>query len=171
VAPADRPDNPDSPKGDRLKLDRKRFSLRFRMQLPSTRDAINHAVEQVMQVACECIPCELDAPDLEISLREALANAVIHAHEGETDKQIALRCYGNPDEGVIIAIRDQGPGFDPEEIPDPREADKVFLHHGRGLFLMRELMDHVEHRKGGREVVLHKTRRSGKQSKDEGRSG
>jgi serine/threonine-protein kinase RsbW len=53
-------------------------------------------------------------------------------------------------------VRDQGAGFDPDQIPDPREQERLFLHHGRGLLLMRALMDRVEHRLGGREVVLHK---------------
>jgi hypothetical protein len=48
VAPADRPGKPDTPKGEPLELDRKKFTLRFRMRFPSTRKAINHAVEQVM---------------------------------------------------------------------------------------------------------------------------
>jgi len=53
-------------------------------------------------------------------------------------------------------VRDQGPGFDPARVPDPRHPDRRHLHHGRGLLLMRELMDRVEYRRGGREVLLFK---------------
>ena len=158
MAPSDR-QKKKPPEGEQLHLDRRKFTLRFRMTFPSTRVAINHAVDQVMQIACECLHCDQGEPDLEISLREALANAVIHGNKSEPDKNVSLRCYGNPDQGVIMAIRDQGSGFDPETVPDPRSSDKIYLHHGRGLFLMRELMDHVEHRKGGREVVIHRTRK------------
>lgn len=149
----------------KMPLDRKRFKLRFRMRFPSSHREINHAVEQVMHVACECLPCKDGDPDLEIALREALANAVTHGNEGEPDKVISLRCYGSEEDGVIIAVRDQGAGFDPDRVPDPRSSENLFLHHGRGIFLMRELMDHVEHRKGGREVVMHKIRRSGGQDR------
>lgn len=165
MAPSDS-EKKQPPKGEQLHLDRRKFTLRFRMTLPSTRTAINHAVEQVMQIACECLQCEQGEPDLEISLREALANAVIHGNESEPGKNVSLRCYGDPDRGIIVAIRDQGTGFDPETVPDPRASDKVYLHHGRGLFLMRELMDHVEHRKGGREVVIHRTRKQRHREED-----
>ena len=48
----------------------------------------------------------------------------------------------------------EGKGFDPDKVPDPRSADRVHLTHGRGLLLMRELMDRLEYRRGGSEVVL-----------------
>ncbi len=138
------------------KLDRRRLVLRFRTLLPSTREAINIAVAKVMKVAREagCIASEV--ADVEIAVREALANAIIHGNEGRPDKKVLLRCYGDPDDGILLAIRDQGKGFDPSAVPDPRSAERLELPHGRGIFLMHELMDHAEHRKGGREVVLYK---------------
>ena len=45
---------------------------------------------------------------------------------------------------------------DPESVPDPRAEERWLAEHGRGLLLMRELLDHVEYRKGGSEVVLYK---------------
>ena len=53
-----------------------------------------------------------------------------------------------------MLVRDEGPGFIPDDVPDPRSDDRVHLNHGRGLFLMRALMDFVEYRKDGREVLL-----------------
>jgi serine/threonine-protein kinase RsbW len=107
-------------------------------------------------MACTC-GCDADRQaDLEIALREALANAMVHGNERRARKRVFLRCYGDPTGGILIAVRDEGPGFDPGSVPDPREADRKQLEHGRGLFLMRSLMDHVEYRKAGREVVLFK---------------
>ena len=60
---------------------------------------------------------------------------------------------------MLILVRDQGNGFDPNKVPDPRDADRMHLHHGRGLFLMRALMDYVEFRRGGCEVLLYKAYR------------
>ena len=76
-------------------------------------------------------------------------------------KRVLVRCYTHEDFGLLVAIRDEGKGFDPEDIPDPRNAERIHLHHGRGVFMMRELMDQVMHRKGGREVVLYKKRSKG----------
>lgn len=95
--------------------------------------------------------------DLEITLREALANAIIHGNGSEQAKRIFLRCYGAPDRDLLILVRDEGRGFDPEEVPDPRDPDRKHLNHGRGLLLMRELSDYVEFRRSGREVLIYKS--------------
>ena len=133
------------------------MTLRFRALLPSTRETITWAVDKVIEVAREtgCPPEEM--PNVEIALREALANAIIHGNGSRAEKKILLRCYGDPRaHAVLIAVRDEGPGFDPARIPDPRDSTRLELPHGRGIFLMRELMDRTQHRKGGREVVLYK---------------
>jgi serine/threonine-protein kinase RsbW len=138
-------------------MQRRDYPVRFRTSLPSTRQAINDAVSGAMRVARQCgCPGDQQA-DLEIALREALANAVIHGNAYHRVKRIYLRCYGAPHASLLILVRDEGEGFEPGEVPDPRDRDRVHLDHGRGLFLMRALMDYVEHRKDGREVVLFKT--------------
>ncbi len=148
-----------------VRLDRRRLVLRFRALLPSTRESISFAVEKVMTVAREAGCISSDIADVEIAVREALANAIIHGNRSEPQRKVLLRCYGDPDDGILLAIRDEGRGFDPKKVPDPRSAERLELPHGRGIFLMRELMDHAEHRKGGREVLLYKAcsrRKAGK---------
>ena len=138
-------------------LDRRRFRLRFRMRMPSTPAALELAVDQITRVAESCDCCGAGGEtDLEIALREALANAIFHGNEGEPHRRVRLRVYGGEQVGMVIAIRDEGAGFDPGQVPDPTEGDLRLRSHGRGLFLMRELMDHVRYLKGGREVVLFK---------------
>ena len=85
-----------------------------------------------------------------------MANAVKHGNSYGPDKQVFVRCYACPEIGLLALVRDEGPGFAPEDVPDPRDEDRVHLSHGRGLFLMRALLDFVEHRKNGCEVVLFK---------------
>ena len=137
-------------------FDRGRYTVRLRTSLPSTKRALNDAVGRVMEVAERCGCIEDSKADLEIALREALANAIIHGNDYQHFKRIYLRCYGEPDGCLLIIVRDEGDGFLPDEVPDPREEGRLQLDHGRGLFLMRALMDHVEYRKSGREVVLFK---------------
>jgi serine/threonine-protein kinase RsbW len=137
---------------------RHRLPFRLRISIPSTRNALNRSVPRVRRLAKRCGWTEERLTDLEIALVEALANAMNHGNMGRPRRRIFLRCYGGPDLGVLIAVRDQGQGFDPNSVPDPRTADRLRLRHGRGLFLMRELTDYVEFRKGGREVVLKLSR-------------
>jgi len=133
---------------------RRDLPYRLRVWIPSTRPAINRAVDAVCRLADRC-GCSEDAQaNLEIALREALANAISHGNDLRPGRKVFLRCYGGPQVGILIAVRDQGDGFDPRSVPDPREADRKHLAHGRGLLLMRELTDRLQFRRGGREVVL-----------------
>ena len=137
-------------------LDRRTLAFRYRRRLQSTTPGINRAVRDILRHA-KLTGCLADhQAEVEIALREALANAVFHGNRSDTAKSVLVRAYCDPKKGVVIAVRDEGPGFDPEKVPDPRRSDRLQLTHGRGIFLMRELMDHIEHRKGGREVVLYK---------------
>ncbi len=141
-------------------FDRRNLALRFRAILPSTREAICRGVEKVVDLALSAGCLGAEAADVEIALREALANAVIHGNGCRPGKPVRLRCYGEAGEGLLIVVRDEGKGFDPETVPDPRDGVRRELPHGRGIFLMRMLMDRVEHRRGGREVLLFKEYRA-----------
>ena len=134
--------------------------FRLRMWIPSTRTAINGAVDEVCRLADRCGCSEDLQADLEIALREALANAISHGNGLRAGRRVFLRCYGGPQAGILLAVRDEGSGFEPADVPDPRSADRKHLSHGRGLLLMRELMDGLEYRRGGREVVLFQQLRS-----------
>ena len=137
-------------------LDRRTLAFRFRRRLQSTTPGINRTVRDILKHA-RVTGCLADhQAELEIALREALANAVLHGNQSDSAKKVLVRAYCDPTKGFVIAVRDEGPGFDPTTVPDPRREDRLHLTHGRGIFLMRELMDHIEHRKGGREVVLYK---------------
>lgn len=138
-------------------LDRRHYVYRLREHFASTKSALNEAVHRVLAVARTCGFTDNLSADLEISLREALANGIIHGNAYDAGKRVFLRCYGAKSDGVLILIRDEGPGFDPAKVPDPRADDRKHLHHGRGLLLMRELMDFVEYRREGREVLLFKS--------------
>ena len=138
-------------------LHRDGLKLRFYTAVSSTRESINEVAERVRQeVAGRPGFADDDMTNVEIALREALANAIIHGNENDPNKQVVVSCYCEKGRGVLIAVLDEGKGFDPDAVPDPRGAKRIHLHHGRGIFLMRALMDRVEHRNGGREVLLYK---------------
>lgn len=136
-------------------FDRRALSLRFRRNVQSTTAGITRAVRDILRHA-RGTEIEPHKAEIEIALREALANAVFHGNGQSAEKKVLVRAYCDPARGLVIAVRDEGAGFDPATVPDPRSKDRLELTHGRGIFLMRELMDHVEHRRGGREVVLFK---------------
>ncbi len=99
---------------------------------------------------------EIDA--IELAAREALLNAMIHGNQNDPSKHILVCCISNLNNRLVIAITDQGSGFEPERVNDPRVLDNLFSSHGRGIFLMRQLMDDVRFEAEGRGVVLTKER-------------
>lgn len=136
---------------------RHRYAYRLRHRLRNSTESLNEAVQRVHLLAERCGGSEEELADLDIALREALANAMFHGNASADDKSVSFRCYAAPGEGLLIVVEDQGVGFDPEQVPDPRESAGQGLSHGRGLLLMRELLDHIEYRKNGTTVVLYKT--------------
>ncbi len=88
---------------------------------------------------------------LNLVLTEAMTNAIKHAHHQNSSKTVRVRIHIEQDE-LCIEVFDQGQGFDLEELPLPDPESPV--EHGRGLFLIRELMDEVEYRRGQDTNVL-----------------
>ena len=78
-----------------------------------------------------------------LALREAVANAVQHGNGLEAEK-IAQVVLTIGEEDLEIEIKDQGGGFDPESVPDPLAAENLLKPSGRGIFLMRRLVDAVD---------------------------
>ncbi len=93
---------------------------------------------------------------IEIALGEALANAVIHGNHENPEKQVHVTCRCSMDGEVVITLRDEGEGFDSDAVPDPTEPERRLLSHGRGLHLMRALMDEVSFEKNGTVVRMRK---------------
>ena len=133
---------------------RTELPYRLRLWIPSTHPAINRAVAAVCRLATRCGCHDGRRTDLEIALREALVNAISHGNGMRAGCKVFLRCYAGPRAGILVAVRDEGQGFDPLLVPDPRSEEGMHLEHGRGLLLMRELTDGLQFRRGGREVVF-----------------
>src|SRR5437660_3017872 len=93
-----------------------------------------------------------------MALREALANAIKHGNGQDLAKRVHLD-MDVVDDTLQIAIRDEGPGFDPAGIADPLAPENRMKTSGRGIFYMKTFMDEVRFRPvdgGGMEIVLKK---------------
>ena len=141
---------------DRNRFDREELILSFHEEIQSTPEAVDGLVQRLCDVAREmgCAPGEMDK--VELALQEALNNAVLHAHEGDPSKRITVSCLCQEDKGLLLVVRDSGPGFDVKNIPDPTRATNIYSSHGRGIFLIKQLMDDVEFQDGGRSIVMKK---------------
>ena len=96
---------------------------------------------------------EKDIFAVRLALEEAIVNAVEHGHRGDGLKSVRVT-YQVGAWDVLAEVEDQGPGFDPARVPDPTAPENLDKPCGRGLFLMRHLMDSVQHSTGGNCVTL-----------------
>ncbi len=109
-----------------------------------------------------CQYCKESMFAIKLALEEAMTNAVKHGNQNDDSKSITVR-YHVSDERVVIIVRDDGPGFQPEDIPDPTHPERISLPNGRGIMLMKAYMDEVRYRAKGREVYLMKRKPKPKQ--------
>lgn len=94
--------------------------------------------------------------EIEVALREALANAVIHGNHQDPEKRVHITCRCSLDGDLSFTISDEGRGFDQDAVADPTAPDNLLLGHGRGILLMRALMDDVRFERNGTVVHLRK---------------
>lgn len=102
---------------------------------------------------------EHDIFGVHLAMEEALVNAIKHGNRMDESKQVKVLCQMWTDR-LWIEISDEGPGFDPEEVPDCTADENLEVPSGRGLMLMRSFMSRVEYQGRGNRVVMEKQRKS-----------
>lgn len=132
------------------------FPLRLEFSIAADVELIPSAVEQITVLALE----NGYAPDQELPLRLALqevfANAVVHGCGGDISKSVHCLAALDDQLGLLVRVRDDGPGFDVAGPDLPLDNSARYADHGRGLYLVRELMDEVWHERGGSEIYVRK---------------
>ena len=81
--------------------------------------------------------------NLQIAISEALINAIIHGNKENPQKKVFIEITYD-DNFITVKIKDEGEGFDLNKIPDPTNQENIFKEHGRGLFIMKSLVDKFE---------------------------
>jgi serine/threonine-protein kinase RsbW len=133
-----------------------RLEPRLKLEVPGQIGAISPAVDEVLAVI-DRMGCAAGKEfEVETSVREALANAIRHGCERDPDKKVQVCLACDDARGMLIVVRDPGPGFDVESIPSPVEGENLFSQGGRGIFLINQLMDDVSYEKGGTEIRMRK---------------
>ena len=119
-------------------------------------DGLERAVEHIMELVRR-LPCtSVDLDDVELALIEALANAVVHGNRQDPCKSVQICGVCERSEDPLLAITDQGDGFDNNLVPDPTAEDNLLSKHGRGILLISRLMDSLEFRLNGRQLIMRK---------------
>ncbi len=124
------------------------------MTLPGDVNAISPVVEKVMGIVTEMGCADGREFEIELALREALANAIEHGSGHDPSKEVQCCVACDHERGMLIIVRDPGPGFDPASIPSPILGKNLFSTGGRGIYLINQLMDEVRYEKGGTEIHM-----------------
>ncbi len=125
--------------------------------LQADKAAIEPVVQQVIRFAAEQMPHdEQKHLEIDLALQEALANAVVHGCQGDARLEVKGWASYEKNKGLLVVISDPGPGFIPADVPDPMQEANLKFDHGRGVFLINNLMDEVHFRNNGSEIHMIK---------------
>jgi serine/threonine-protein kinase RsbW len=115
----------------------------FRLTLSSDPKQIGRVEGFLKKVRHSVVLDEIQFHKLMVSLTEAVNNAIIHGNRQDPVKKVAVRCEVLPG-WLVVMVTDQGKGFRPKTVKNPLDKKNLLRTSGRGVFLMRTLMDKVE---------------------------
>ncbi len=137
-------------------FDSKKLNLKLNVSLSADRNAVDPVVRSIMDVVRQMNCAAGSENEIELALSEALANAVVHGAKSDPTKIVECDVVCDETKGMLIVVRDPGPGFDPGQIADPCCGENIFSSHGRGIYLINQLMDEVKFHKNGTEIHMIK---------------
>jgi serine/threonine-protein kinase RsbW len=124
------------------------------LEVPSDLDRVGEAVDLV---ADHCARGALSPRRVRFNLRtalaEALANAIVYGNGADPAKLVRVRVELARD-AVRIHVSDDGGGYDPSDLPDPTRPENITREDGRGLFVIRHLVDRVDFNDKGNTICL-----------------
>jgi serine/threonine-protein kinase RsbW len=144
------------PERTECEFDAGRLIVQCDFTIPAESRAISPLVERVMETVRRMKCAAGKEFEVELALHEAVVNAVIHGSRLDPSKRVQVCMACDEDRGILIIVRDSGPGFQPEQLPNPVLGENLYAEHGRGIFLITQFMDQVEFGKGGTEIHMRK---------------
>jgi len=112
------------------------------------------SVEKLIDKVCSKVGVNEESyGNVLIAVTEAVNNAIQHGNKEDTNLKIDVSVLDGT-HNICFTVRDEGPGFDFNNLPDPTSPDNILKENGRGIFLMKNLADKVEFTGEGNEVSL-----------------
>ncbi len=89
-----------------------------------------------------------------VAITEAVNNSIIHGNKGDSSKNVTILCHTQNPYRLLVAVEDEGDGFNPDDLPDPTAPENIEKAGGRGVFLMRTLSNEITFENEGRRVEM-----------------
>lgn len=126
----------------------------FQIELPNDLRAIEQSVETLLDRGRRIgFNPDLLRLNLRVGLTEALANAMLYGNGQDPRKRVSVEVRLSRDT-IWIRVTDEGRGFDPATVPDPTAPERISRTSGRGIFLIRKLMDYVAYNERGNSIEM-----------------
>lgn len=122
--------------------------------MPSRREAVAPAVERVLAAVHDAGLSDEQRDNLAVAVAEALSNAAVHGNGLGSDQTVRVSITVATGRSAEIEVTDFGEGFDQQGVRDPTQPERVLVPGGRGVFLMRRLVDRLEYNSAGNRVKL-----------------
>lgn len=132
-------------------------SVQFSVTIPSDTSQGLEVQERILELLKDRKYSSHDQFSIRIGLEEAIVNAIKHGNGMDPSKSVQISCEVS-DAFVRVVIEDEGPGFDPQDVPDPTDLENLEKSSGRGLMLMRHYLSRVEYNDRGNRVLIEKSR-------------
>jgi serine/threonine-protein kinase RsbW len=123
---------------------------------PADPGAIGTVADAVTETLIQLRVPEQKRLEIGLAVQEALVNAVVHGCKNDPSKQVRCRLQSDPLGRIVITVTDPGQGFSPDLLSDPKRQENIYADHGRGVYLIRQLMDEVSFERRGNEISMWK---------------
>jgi serine/threonine-protein kinase RsbW len=126
------------------------------LSMPAERTALATVTAAVSDTLARLLIPEDKQFEILLAVQEALANAVVHGCKNDASKEVRCQMESYPNGRILIVVTDPGAGFAPEQLPDPNHLENLEADHGRGVYMIRRLMDEVSFGNNGSEIRMWK---------------
>lgn len=136
--------------------DSREFTSVLELRMPGDPAAIAAVTDTISDQLIQLNVPEDKRLEIVLAAQEALANAVVHGCKNDSSKEVSCRLACHSSGGILITVTDPGQGFQPEHLSNPKHSDNLYASHGRGVYLIHELMDEVSFEKNGSQIRMWK---------------
>lgn len=128
----------------------------FELRVPGEVRALSAATDSISAKLLQLQIPEEKQMEIILAVQEALANAIVHGCKNDPSKEVRCRFEQYASGRILIVVSDPGPGYSPTQLPNPMTADHIYEDHGRGIYLIRQLMDNVSFEDNGSQIRMWK---------------
>jgi len=129
--------------------------LKMEFKLSSDFKKVKEISQKILQCLNKRQADESFLFDVKLACEEAMINAIKYGNKSRADKTVSINCDISK-EAVIIAVEDEGEGFNCKDLPDPTREENLLKTRGRGLFIIHNVMDKVEFNSKGNKIIMTK---------------